>query len=87
METTGTSIAVVYDEGVFKPQEPVPASVKPHQILQLPVPEESPAAVAAHDDDEATGWNNLMELVGILNDKDGATDVSTNHDKYLYGGR
>ena len=39
METTGTTIAVIYEEGVFKPQEPVPASVKPHQILRLPLPE------------------------------------------------
>lgn len=39
METTGTTIAVIYEEGVFKPQEPVPATVKPHQILRLPLPQ------------------------------------------------
>lgn len=39
MGTTGSTIAVIYEEGVFKPQEPVPASVKPHQILRLPLPE------------------------------------------------
>jgi len=33
-------------------------------------------------DDESSGWNNLMELVGCI--KGGPSDVSVNHDKYLY---
>ncbi len=85
METPGTTITVVYEEGVFKPQEPVPASVKPHQILRLPLPGVGESTAVSEASDEATGWNNLMELIGCLDDKDGATDVSRNHDKYLYG--
>ena len=83
METTGTSIAVVYEEGVFKPQEPVPASVKPHQILRLPVPDEATLEAEAREIEE--GWKALEEVIGIIDDKDGATDVARDHDRYLYG--
>jgi hypothetical protein len=84
VENLGTSIAVIYEEGVFKPQEPVPASVKPHQVLHLPLPdgdaEETPAV--NEGDDDATGWTTAMELIGCL--KGGSADVARNHDKYLY---
>jgi len=50
---TGTTIAVVYEEGVFKPQEPVPASVKPHQILRLPLPDEATSETEAREIKEA----------------------------------
>ena len=84
VETHGTTIAVVSDEGVFKQQKPVPASVKPHQILHLPLPSEGESTALSDADDDATGWSTAMELIGCLKDKDGATDVARNHDKYLY---
>ena len=81
VETTGSTIAVIYEEGVFKPQEPVPARVKPHQVLHLPLPDADDSAAMSSDDD-ATGWTTAMELIGCI--KGGPPDVATNHDKYLY---
>lgn len=79
MENSGITIAVVYDEGVFKPQEPVPASVKPHQILHLPVPDEDAETQGA----DADGWEAMNKFIGLWK---GAprSDYSENHDEYLY---
>jgi predicted DNA-binding antitoxin AbrB/MazE fold protein len=84
VETTGTTIAVVYDEGVFKPQEPVPVSVKPRQILHLRVPDDDAPETEAREIKE--GWDAVDRLIGLADDEGGPTDVAENHDKYLYGG-
>lgn len=82
VETPGTSIAVVYEEGVFKPQEPVPASVKPHHVYRLPVPENG----SENEDREIQeNWKAIQEVIGIIDDEAGPTDVAENHDRYLYG--
>lgn len=75
-------MTLVYDDGVFKPQGPVPA-IKNHAVVHVLIVEETEPTAAANDDD-ATGWATAMELIGCLKDKDGATDVARNHDKYLY---
>lgn len=81
METPGTSIAVVYDEGVFKPQEPVPASVRPHQVLRLPLPDEAESASEAAED----GWTMMKRLQGCITDTPPGEPIGRDHDKYLYG--
>ncbi|MEO8362214.1 MAG: hypothetical protein ABI672_19460 [Vicinamibacteria bacterium] len=95
MENSGSAMTLVYDgaDG-FKRQGPLPVSLKKDDVLTVVIVNE--IHVGAHQgvapegppealDDETSGWNNLMELVGCIKDKDGATDVSTNHDRYLYG--
>jgi len=77
-------MTLVNEDGVFKLQEPVPAALKSRPVLHVRVVEEDEAVTASDGDDESTGWNNLMALAGCLRDKDGATDVARNHDKYLY---
>ena len=81
METTGTSIAVVYEEGVFKPQEPVPASVKPHQILRLPLPDEGTPEAEAREIEES--WKAMNKFIGLWKDAP-RSDYSENHDEYIY---
>ena len=81
METPGTSIAVVYDEGVFKPQEPVPASVRPHQVLRLHLPDEAETASEGAED----GWTMMKRLQGCITDTPPGEPIGRDHDKYLYG--
>lgn len=38
VETPRREIRVVYEDGVFKPLDPVPNSVKPGQVFRLPIP-------------------------------------------------
>lgn len=36
-----------------------------------------------HDDDRDERWRRALSVVGKYRDKEGATDVGVNHDKYL----
>ena len=69
-------MTLVYDDGVFKPQGPVPAEVKNHDVVRVVIVE------GTSDADDATGWTTAMELVGCI--EGGPPDVARNHDKYLY---
>lgn len=75
-------MTLVNDDGVFKLQEPVPASLKSRPILHVRVVDEDESIAVSDGDDDATGWTTAMELIGCI--KGGPPDVARNHDKYLY---
>lgn len=78
-------IPVRYDEGqgVFKPQEPVPAGVTSNQLFHVAVPSKEAMEAEALAIEE--NWKAIDRLIGLADDDGGPTDVAENHDKYLYG--
>jgi len=71
-----TAIRAVYEDGVFKPTEPV--ALKEHTEVEVRVPAED-----AVEDDDPTGWKAIDALIGI--GQAVAPDVSERHDDHLYG--
>ncbi len=74
-----TTVDAIYENGVFKPEQPVKLEEKTKVHLTIEKAEPAPAA----DDDDPTGWKTAEELIGCI--KDGPEDGAENHDKYLYG--
>ncbi len=70
-----TAIKAVYEDGVFKPIEPV--MLKEHTEVEVRV-----AAPSTADDDDPTGWKAIDALIGI--GRAVASDVSERHDDCLY---
>ncbi len=80
-----TIIKAIYEDGVFKPQEPV--ELREHTEVEVSVPDptssralDAPLVAEAGDN----GWNAIDRLIGIVDGTPG--DVAVNHDHYLYGG-
>lgn len=71
-----TAVKAVYENGVFKPKEPVQLQEKTEVEVLIP-------AAAPVDDDDPTGWKTANELIGFI--KDAPPDMAENHDFYLYG--
>ena len=71
-------MTLVYDDGVFKPQGPVPA-IKNHAVVHVVIVDEP------EERDAEESWKALQEVIGIIDDEAGPTDVAENHDRYLYG--
>ncbi|MEW6556038.1 MAG: antitoxin family protein [Elusimicrobiota bacterium] len=72
-----TTVTAVYENGIFRPLEKV--KLPEHKKIQLmifPAEEEIPQLVKSQK-------KALKKYCGII--KSGRTDVSRNHDKYLYG--
>jgi predicted DNA-binding antitoxin AbrB/MazE fold protein len=74
-----TTVKVIYEDGVFKPQEPVSLPEHAEAYVLLPSP------VTYDKGDDPTGRKALDELIGIV--KDAPADMAEHHDKYLYGFR
>jgi predicted DNA-binding antitoxin AbrB/MazE fold protein len=74
----GTSIDAIYENGVFKPEQPVALKEKTrvHLVIEDAVP---PA-----EDDDPTGWKTAMELMGCIKDAPEGEPIARDHDKYLY---
>ena len=70
-----TAVKAIYEDGVFKPKEPVDLRERTEVEVLIPSP---PAA-----DDDTTGWKTAEELIGCI--EDGPEDGGENHDFYLYG--
>ena len=75
-----TALKVVWEDGVFKPKEPI--EIEEHAELEVLIMRRPP-----RDPDDPTGWKAIDRLVGIADDEGGPTDVSENHDEYLYGSK
>jgi predicted DNA-binding antitoxin AbrB/MazE fold protein len=71
-----TAIKATYEDGVFKPKEPVELQEKTEVEVLIPTP-------APADEDDPTGWKTAMELMGCI--EDGPEDGAENHDRYIYG--
>ena len=72
----GAAIKAVYEDGVFKPTEPV--ALKEHTQVEVRVPAEPPL-----EDDDPSGWTAIDALIGI--GQAVVPDVSERHDDHLYG--
>jgi predicted DNA-binding antitoxin AbrB/MazE fold protein len=70
-----TAVKAIYEDGVFKPQEPV--DLKEKTEVQVLIPEQ-----IKPDADDPTGWKTIDRLIGIA--KGPPTDASERHDEYLY---
>jgi hypothetical protein len=70
------AVKAVYEDGVFKPKEPV--ELKERTEVEVLIPVEEPAA-----EDDPTGWEAIDALAGSA--RSGLTNVSEKHDEYLYG--
>ena len=72
----GTAIRAIYEDGVFKPEEPVQLADKARvRLVVEPAPGPGPSS----------SWQAWQDIIGIADDPDGPTDVAENHDHYLYG--
>jgi len=76
MGSMSTTVKAVYEDGVFKPKEPV--SLAEHAEVEVLIPTEP-----QRDLDDPTGWKAAEELIGFI--KDAPSDMAENHDFYLYG--
>lgn len=72
-----TTVKVVYEDGVFKPKEPVSLPEHAEAEVLIPGRRRSP-----RDPDDPTGWKAIDRLIG--RGKAVIPDVAENHDKYLY---
>ncbi len=70
------AVKAVYENGVFKPKEPV--ELEERTEVEVLIPVEEPVAA-----DDPTGWKAIDALVGSV--RSGLKDVSEKHDEYLYG--
>ena len=71
-----TAVKAVYENGVFRPKEPVQLQEKTEVEVLIPIP-------APADEDDPTGWKAIDSLRGII--KGAPPDVAESHDKYLHG--
>lgn len=70
-----TAIKAIYENGVFKPKEPV--HLQERTEVEVLVPTQAPS------DDHPTGWAAAQAPIGFI---DGApADMAEHHDHYLYG--
>jgi predicted DNA-binding antitoxin AbrB/MazE fold protein len=74
----GTSIDAIYENGVFKPEQPVALKEKTRVHLVI-----EDAAQPAEDDDP-TGWKAAESFVGFIKDAPEGEPIARDHDKYLY---
>jgi predicted DNA-binding antitoxin AbrB/MazE fold protein len=71
-----STIRALYEDGVFKPKEPVDLKEKTEVEVILPT-------APRLDDDDPTGWKAIDHLIGSVSS--GISDISEKHDEYLYG--
>jgi AF2212-like protein len=72
-----TAVKAIYEDGVFKPKEPVNLKERTEVEVLLP-------AQPTPDDDDPTGWKTARELIGCITEELVAPDVAVNHDRYIY---
>ena len=70
-----TAVKAVYENGVFKPKEPL--DLKDQTEVEVLIPSR-PAP-----DDDPTGWKTAERLIGFI--QDAPADMAERHDHYLYG--
>jgi hypothetical protein len=66
----------IYENGVFRPQEPI--DLQEHTEVEVVIP--TPASPDAAD---PTGWAAAEALIGFIDDA--PSDMAEHHDQYLYG--
>ena len=72
------TVKAIYENGVFKPQEPV--HLEEHTEVEVVIP-----TAASIDADDPTGWKAVEALIGFIGHA--PADMAEHHDQYLYGQR
>jgi len=72
-----TTVKAIYENGVFKPKEPVQLQERTEVEVLVPI------QAAVGDDDDPTGWAAAQGLIGFIDDA--PADMAEHHDHYLYG--
>lgn len=72
------TIDAIYENGVFKPLEPV--TLEEHTEVEVSIPAKVPQDAA-----DPTGWKAAEALIGFI--KDAPPDMAEHHDAYLHAGR
>jgi hypothetical protein len=73
--TMTIAVKAIYEDGVFKPKEPVHLQERTEVEVLVPT--------QAASDDDPTGWAAAQALIGFIDDA--PADMAENHDQYLYG--
>jgi predicted DNA-binding antitoxin AbrB/MazE fold protein len=72
------TIEATYEDGVFKPKEPVELEERTEVRLHV---ESAPRT--SDDDDDPTGWKAARKFIGFIKDEPEGVPVARDHDKYL----
>ena len=74
-----TTVNAVYEDGVFRPEEPVslPEKAKVRLVIESAEP-------TTADTDDPTGWKAIDRLIGCIEDTPPGEAIGRDHDKYLY---
>ena len=70
------TVKAIYENGVFRPQEPV--HLEEHTEVEVLLP-----STISPDMDDPTGWKAAEALIGFIDDA--PADMAEHHDHYLYG--
>lgn len=71
-----TAVKAIYENGVFKPKEPIRLAERTEVDVILPIE-------AVNDEDDPSGWKAADELIGFI--KGGLSEpVGQEHDKHIY---
>lgn len=70
-----TAVKAIYEDGVFKPKEPV--QLKEKTEVEVLIPDKP-----REEDDDPTGWKTAEQLIGCIND--GPQDGGQDHDRHIY---
>ena len=71
-----TAVKAVYEDGVFKPKEPV--QLEERTEVEVLIPTRAPAE---HD---STGWKAMGEFIGLAGENAGSGKASEDHDAIIY---
>jgi hypothetical protein len=72
-----TAVKAVYENGVFKPKEPVKLEERTEVDVLIPTPERP-------QDDDPTGWKAAERFIGFIKDAPDGEPIARDHDKHLY---
>jgi hypothetical protein len=76
LEGEPMTVKAIYENGVFRPQEPVHLAERTEVEVLIPV-------TTLPDIDDPTGWKAAEALIGFIDDA--PADMAEQHDHYLYG--
>jgi AF2212-like protein len=72
------TVKAVYENGVFRPKEPVDLPEKTEVEVVLP------SAAGPAEDDDPTGWKTARRFIGLWKDAPKGEPIAAEHDRYLY---
>ena len=72
-----TAIKAVYEDGVFKPKEPVHLQERTEVEVLVP-------ADPRGEGDDPTGWKTATDLMGFFKEGPEGEPIARDHDKHIY---